>query len=312
MMKKVLLTGASGFVGRHCIPLLIEQGFEVHAVSQQRQSSSASLRWHEINLLQEGAAGSLIEAVQPTHLLHFAWNAKPGHYWTAVDNFQWVRSSLDLLHSFAESGGQRVVMAGSCAEYDWDYGWCNENKTPLKPQTVYGTCKHSLQTMLGAYSQQFDLSSAWGRIFFLYGPFEYPSRLVSSVILALLQGQPASCSTGEQVRDFLHVADIASAFVALLGSNVQGPVNIASGQGLAIKDVVTTVAQKLNREDLLRLGAIATSPHDPPVLLADVRKLQDELNWKPSISLDYGLDATIEWWTSQLNKSEAQYYSPGS
>lgn len=302
-MNKVLLTGASGFIGTQCIPLLIEKGFEVHAVSQKCQESNESLFWHEVNLLQDGAIRPLIEEVQPSHLLHLAWNAKPGHYWTAVDNFQWVRASLDLLHCFAELGGKRVVMAGSCAEYDWNYGWCSENKTPLNPTTVYGTCKHSLQKMLDSYGQQYDLSSAWGRIFFLYGPYEYSSRLVSSVILSLLRGLPASCTSGKQVRDFLHVADSASAFVALLGSNIQGPINIASGEGLAIKDVVKSIAQKLNREDLLKFGEILTSPNDPSVLLADVRRLRVELDWVPSISLDHGLDATIKWWKAEINES---------
>lgn len=298
-LKRVLLTGAGGFIGRHCLPILHDAGFEVHALSRDRRETGNSVQWHSVNLFEAGAAEGLLAEVRPTHLLHLAWYAEPGRYWTAPENFQWVRASLAMLQAFAAQGGQRVVMAGTCAEYDWRHGWCSEEVTPLVPATVYGTCKHSLQAMLAAYSRQYELSSAWGRIFFLYGPHEHPSRLVSSVIRSLLRGEPALCSSGEQVRDFMHVADVASAFVALLDSEVQGPINIASGEAVAIRDVVERISAKLGYPELLRLGARSVPPQEPPLLLADVRRLKNELSWQPSIGLNSGLDDAIAWWRTQ-------------
>lgn len=297
--KKVLLTGAGGFIGRHCLPVLRDAGFEVHALSRTERERGHGVQWHAENLFEDGAVERLLAEVRPTHLLHLAWYAEPGRYWIAPENFQWVRVSLALLQAFAAQGGWRVVMAGTCAEYDWRHGWCSEGVTPLTPATVYGTCKHSLQAMLAAYSRQYELSSAWGRIFFLYGPHEHPSRLVSSVIRSLLRGEPALCSSGEQVRDFMHVADVASAFVALLDSEVQGPVNIASGEAVAIRDVVERISAKLGHPELLRLGARPTPTEEPPLLLADVRRLKKDLGWQPAISLDRGLDETIAWWRAQ-------------
>lgn len=299
-LKRVLLTGAGGFIGRHCLPVLRNAGFEIHALSRAGHETGYEVQWHAVNLFEDGAAERLLAEVRPTHLLHLAWYAEPGRYWSAPENFQWVRASLALLHAFATQGGQRVVMAGTCAEYDWRYGWCSENVTPLTPATVYGTCKHSLQAMLAAYSRQYGLSSAWGRIFFLYGPHEHPSRLVSSVIRSLLKRQAAECSSGEQIRDFLHVADVASAFVALLDSEAQGPVNIASGEAVAIRDVVSRIGERLGRLELLRLGTRPTPAEEPPLLLADVRRLNREVGWRPTIGLHAGLDATIDWWRDQL------------
>ena len=298
-LKRVLLTGAGGFIGRQCLGRLVEAGYEVHALSRAERKIESGVHWHSADLFESGGAERLLDKVRPTHLLHLAWYAEPSHYWTAAENFQWVRASLTLLQAFAAQGGQRVVMAGSCAEYDWRHGWCSEAVTPLTPMTIYGTCKHSLQAMLAAYSQQYGLSSAWGRIFFLYGPHEHSSRLVSSVIHSLLKGQAAECSNGTQIRDFLHVTDVASAFVALLNCEIQGPVNIASGEAITIRDIVSRIGEKLGRVDLLKIGARSIPVEEPPLLLADVQRLNGEVGWRPALSLNAGLDATIDWWRNQ-------------
>lgn len=296
-MKKVLVTGASGFIGRYCLPLLAAKGYQVHAVSSQMQHQKSShVYWHQTDLLNLGATGDLIAKVQPTHLLHFAWFVTPGKFWTSPENLRWVQASLELLQAFAQCGGQRVVMAGTCAEYDWNYGYCSEQVTPLLPATLYGTCKHSLQIMLSAFAKEKQLSAAWGRIFFLYGIDEHPNRLVASVIRSLLQDEPARCSHGNQIRDFLYVEDVAGAFVALLESEVTGGVNIASGYPIILKDVIYKIAEKVNRKDLVQLGVVPTSASEPHLLVADVSRLTDEVGWLPQYDLGQGLDKTIAWW----------------
>ena len=304
--KRVLVTGATGFIGQHSLHYLVNEGFEVHAISRSRHKTGVDddgVHWYLTDLFNSGSQETIVNEVRPTHLLHFAWYAEPGQFWTAAENLQCVSASLALLKAFGEQGGERVVMAGTCAEYDWGQGLCLESVTPRKPSTVYGTCKNALQEILSIYSNQFGFSSAWGRIFFLYGPKEHPSRLVSSVIKSILRGQTARCSSGEQVRDFMYVTDVASAFVALLNSDIQGPVNIASGEAITIKDVVEKIATKLGRTELLKLGARSTNLEDPPLLLADISRLKDELGWQPSFDIDRGLDETIAWWKEELKWS---------
>lgn len=296
-MKRVLITGATGFIGRHCLPFLVVHGYEVHAVSSRAMDGkSPNVYWHQADVLDAGKISALVTEVQATHLLHFAWYAKPGEYWNSLENIRWVEGSLHLLRVFHINGGKRVVMAGTCAEYDWRYGYCSEHVTPLVPSTLYGTCKNSLQHLLKEFSRVSGISSAWGRIFFLYGPHENPNRLVSSVICALLKGEPARCSYGNQIRDFLHVEDVASAFVALLESDVMGPVNIASGQPVALKNVICKIADKLGRRDLVQLGALPAQDNDPRVLIADVGQLSEKVRWQPKFDLDMGLEQTITWW----------------
>ena len=137
-MKRVLLTGASGFIGRQAIPALIKRGYEVHCIGRSGKPDSIAnennVIWHQGNLLQKNDISDLIHAISPTDLLHLAWDVTPGSYLESIYNFDWVVSSLHLLKEFAASGGTRAVCAGTCFEYDLRYRYCIENLTPIFPQ----------------------------------------------------------------------------------------------------------------------------------------------------------------------------------
>jgi nucleoside-diphosphate-sugar epimerase len=257
------------------------------------------VHWYKADLLDKRQTSTLLAEIRPTHLLHCAWYAVPGKYWTAPENYRWVEAGLHLLEAFVDQGGQRVVGVGSCAEYDWRDGHCSELGTPLNPATTYGACKHAFQLLLTAFSRQAKLSAAWGRLFFLYGPHEPRERLVASAIRSIMLEEPARCSHGQQIRDFLYVQDAADALVALLDSDVLGPVNIASGAPVAVHEVVQKIADQLERPNLVRLGALPASENDPPLLVADVARLRDEVGWSPRYDLASGLAETINWWKLQ-------------
>lgn len=294
---KVLVTGGSGFIGLHCLAQLHAKGHQVHAVSSVPQASTAAVQWHQANLLDIGQARALVRAVKPSHLLHLAWCTQHGKYWTSPGNLNWVQGSLALIQQFTESGGKRLVAAGTCAEYEWGHGVCVEDQTPLVPATLYGTYKHALQLMLRSWSKQTGLSSAWGRVFSLYGPRENPERLVASVIRALLRGEPATCGNASLARDYLHAEDVASAFVELLESTLEGPVNIGSGEPATLGEIVERIAEKLDGRRLVQLRVPSFSS-EPSLLLADITRLAST-GWKKKFDLDSGLADTIEWWRSQ-------------
>lgn len=295
-MKRVLLTGASGFIGNRAIAQLAARGYEVHAVSLQASLKEHGVCWHQANLLDGVEIARVVSDVRPSHLLHFAWYAEHGKFWHSAENFRWLEAGIALLRHFREQGGKRVVMAGTCAEYDWNHGFCSETLTPCKPATPYGVCKNALQESLRSYSVQEGLSSAWGRIFFLYGPRENPARLVASVVNALLRGDVAQCTHGNQIRDFLHIDDVADAFVALLDSDVQGPVNIASGRPVSLRDVVLAAADCLGARSRVQFGAIPAPDNDPPLVVADVRHLSLALGWEPQFDLMSGIERTVAYW----------------
>ncbi len=299
-MKKVLITGASGFIGRHCLTPLLEKGFEVHALALHViPEYKNDVVWHCQNFLHHEKTHSLIKDIQPSHCLHLAWYTEPGKYWSSPENLPWTASSISLLHSFQQQGGTRFVGAGTCAEYDWRYGHCSEAVTPLEPATLYGTCKNVLQKTLAAFSESTSLSSAWGRLFFLYGDYEHPARLVPTIINSLLQNEKVHLSHGNQIRDFLHVSDAANALVCLLESDVTGSINIASGIPIMIRDMALKIADKINDRGLLNFGAITAGKDEPGLLTAEVVRLKQEVGFSPAYSIEAGLEKTIVWWKKQ-------------
>jgi nucleoside-diphosphate-sugar epimerase len=295
-MKRVLVTGASGFIGRHSLPHLTARGFEVHAVAHRGlRPECPGTVWHLGDLLDDTSIRELLAEIVPTHLLHFAWYAEPGKYQQSEDNLHWCQAGIDLVRAFAASGGRRAVFAGTCFEYDFAYGYCSEVLTPCVPSTRYGASKLALAQLVTRFPPA-GISTAWGRIFHLYGPCEYPSRLVPSVILSLLKGEPARCSHGRQIRDFLHVDDVAAAFAAILDSEAEGIVNIGSGEPVALRTVASAIAEALDAKDRIDFGAFPSSLNDPLILIPNVSRLRDELGWTPGWSLHHGIVDAIDWW----------------
>ncbi len=265
------------------------------------------MSWHAADLLDDRQARALVQELAPGHLVHLAWYAEHGRFWTAPENADWVAATLRLLSCFAAAGGRRAVIAGSCAEYDWghDYERCREldgphgPATPLRPSTMYGVAKHAAHSVCEAYALASGVSLAWARVFLLYGPGEDPRRLVPSVARSLLAGERAQSTDGAQIRDLMHVEDVAAGIVALLASGVEGPVNVASGEGVAIRTVLELLADACERPELLRLGALPRREGEPQRLVAATERLREEVGFNGRIALADGLRQSVEWWRAQ-------------
>jgi nucleoside-diphosphate-sugar epimerase len=250
----------------------------------------------ETDLQDADAVRSLVARSEPECAIHLGWYVVPGKFWTARENLDCVGMTLSLAQALAEAGCRRLVGGGSCTEYDWDYGYLSETVTPLRPRTLYGVAKNATRAVLEAFCRRTSISFAWARVFYLYGPGEDPARLVPAVTLALLKGEVAKCTEGSQVRDFLVVEDVASAILAVAESKFEGSVNIGSGEPASIRRIAELIGDSLGKREQLAFGAIKSDPSDPPFLLADVRRLRDEIGWKPSHTLDEALPRTVEWW----------------
>jgi protein O-GlcNAc transferase len=284
--RKILLTGASGFVGRQTIEPLLEQGHEVHAIGSTPVNPRA--RWHRCDLLDATARRRLIAAVRPDAVLHCAWTTRHGAFWDAPDNLDWVAASLGLAREAVEAGARRVLVTGSCAELDWTAApkrpW-REND-PRQPGTLYGIAKDSLHRLLSRFLETSDANLVWARLFHLYGPAEAQGRLVPGLISALREGRRFELTSGPAVRDFMHVADAGRALAYLLTSDVTGPVNVASGQPVTIATLAGHLARLSGRPDLL--VSTPGPSREPPVMAADITRLR-ATGFTPSITLEDGL-----------------------
>lgn len=296
-MSRVLVTGAGGFLGRFAVTALQEEGFEVHGAARRTPTSIEADAWHMADLLEPAAPAELMRAASPSHLLHLAWTTEHPGYWTDPMNREWVTATRRLVQAFAEAGGERVVMAGSCAQYDWSGNDpFSETRTPRHAATLYGQAKQEAEDWLAGTG----LSTATALVFLAYGPFEEPRRLVPSVARSLLAGEEALTTAGEQVRDYVHVADCGGALAALLASPVQGAVNVGTGQGARIADVARTVARLIEREDLLRVGAVPGD--DRTQVVADTTRLRDGVGFAPRWELEDGLRDAVDWWRQRTRR----------
>lgn len=278
---RVLLTGATGLIGRQVVAPLEAAGVTVVAASRARGD----------DLLADPAA--VVARAGADHLVHLAWAGGAKDRWSAAANLDWVGASLRLLGAFAAAGGRRAVMVGSCAEYDWSAGGRLAEDAALRPATLYGAAKTATGIAAIAGAPVLGVSLAWARVFFCYGPGEPEGRLFGDIIRGLAAGRAVDCTDGLQRRDFLHTADVGRALAMLLQSGVEGPVNIGSGRAVAVREVIAEIARRTGGEALVRLGARPRPAGDPALIEADVTRLFGEVGFRPRHDIASGIGAVL-------------------
>lgn len=298
-MKRVVLTGADGYIGRSVRDALRMQDFEIHALSRTARSNESATTWHAVDLFDTAATEATLARIAPTHLVHLAWVTEPGRYWESENNALWQDASSRLLSAFSANGGQRAVLAGTCAEYDLRDGHCVEDATPLRAQSAYTESKLGFRDTALSLASRTGLEIAWARVFFSFGPHEHRQRLVPDIIGKLIAGGRAACSDGKQVRDFMYVHDLAAAFVAVLTSRFCGDINLASGEAMTVRQLATMIGEKLDAVSRIDFGARARQPNEPDSITADTARLNRDVGWHSGRSLDEAIDETIAWWRKQ-------------
>jgi nucleoside-diphosphate-sugar epimerase len=264
-----LVTGATGFVGRHVLRCLEAGGVRVRAVQRPEPSRpiAGGVGLESVittpDLFAEDAAWWARSCAGVDIVLHLAWYAEPGKYLNSPANVDCLIGTLQLAKGAAAAGVRRFVGVGTCFEYDLSHGDVS-TATPLNPLTPYAATKAAAFTALSQYLPVAAVEFAWVRLFYLYGEGEDPRRLVPYVRSQLARGCPADLTGGNQVRDYMIVQDAARAICDVALSTVKGAWNVCSGQPVTVREVAQRVAAEFGAPHLLRFGARADNPLDPP------------------------------------------------
>jgi nucleoside-diphosphate-sugar epimerase len=302
---RVLLTGATGFIGSHLTRLLVGQGVEVAALvrqgSDRRRVADVAdrVRFLAGDLFEPESLGAPVRSFAPDLCVHLAWYTEPGRCLQSRQNLDLLIGSLALVKALDATGCRRLVLAGTSVEYDAGSKAVSE-ESPVRPGSLYASCKHALYQTASQALKGPGRSVAEARIFNVFGPWEDDRRLVPFVIRRLLSGEPAELSSGEQVRDYLHVEDVASAVWAVAASGLDGPFNVGSSHPVAVAALARDLAALVGRPDLLRVGARPLQPGEPLFLCADTSRLRRQVGWAPRYDLQNGLRQTVGWWRSYL------------
>ena len=282
MTRRVaLVTGASGLIGSRTLAPLRRLGFEVHGASRHTPADRGFP--HLIaDLRDPPQIETVLATLRPTHILHCAWDVTHGRFWQAPENIDWVAATLTLGRMAAAHGVARFVGVGTCVEYDWsdDTGGPRREDDPTRPHTLYGVAKDHTRALLAALFARTGTHFAWGRVFDLFGAGEAPGRFIASLLRTLRAGETFTCRHGQLQRDYLAVEDVGIALAALLASDVEGPVNIASGVAVALGDLARDAAGLLGGAGRLVIDT-QPAPSQPLVMRANITRLRHEVGALP-------------------------------
>lgn len=272
--KKILVTGARGFIGKY-----LQKELEGDYLWTPYEGDALQEDW--MNYMQR---------VRPEGLVHLAWITGPG-YSDSEKNLLFLQKGIEMYRAFYACGGERAVFVGTEQEYARTSEPLGED-SPLAPKSLYAICKESLGRALLEESRLRGNSFAWCRLFFVYGEGEKPQRLMPSLINGLLRGENVTCSWGRFVRDYLHVSDVARALRCCLEHEGVDAVNIAGGRQTTIEEIAAEVQRQIGGAGKIAFRSREECADQPERVWADVSRLES-FGWRRQVSLEEGIAREI-------------------
>jgi len=289
--KKVLVTGASGFIGSHLCRRLLELGSEVHGISRKAAMCETGIRWWVGDVADLEAVRDITNAVKPDYIFHLASEVTGDRSLQAVlPTFQSnLASTINLLTSTAESSCDRIVLVGSLEEPD------GPEMVPCSP---YAAAKWASSAYAQMFHALYKTPVVTARLFMVYGPGQTDLRkLIPYVTLSLLRGESPQLSSGQRPVDWIYVSDVVDGLLAITSTpEIEGEtVEIGSGTLVTIRTVVERLAALINSQAKPLFGARPDRPMER-IRSAQADATHEQILWKSRVSLDEGLQKTIEWY----------------
>jgi len=269
MKRRVLVTGATGFVGKQVLATMLERGIQIVPVvrpgSVGKLPASPLLETPIVteDMFSENEIWWQQKLQGVDILMHIAWYAEPGQYQFSTQNMNCLIGTLRMAQAAAQARVKRLVGVGTCFEYAQS-GRALSVDSPLDALSPYAACKVAAYFALSQLLPQYGLQFAWCRLFYLYGEGEDERRLVPAIRKHLSEGQPIKLTAGTQVRDFLDVSEAGRQITDVALSGKTGAINICSGKPVTVRELAESIADKYGRRDLLKFGARQDNPVDPP------------------------------------------------
>jgi len=278
-MRNVLLTGATGFVGRQVLKALQEIGVRITIIARPGWQEKIKCRKNIISVINTcDLFSESIEWWADTCkgidvIIHVAWYAEHDKYLLSSKNIDCLQGTLSLAKGAALAKVQKIVGIGTCFEYDFNAGMIGTDAL-LKPTTPYAAAKVATYTMLSQWLPQQNIKFAWCRLFYLYGENEDKRRLVAYIKSRLEKGKSAKLTSGNQIRDFMDVKDAGETIVNVARSNTEGAVNICSGTRVTVRQFAEKIANEYNGQSLLVFGARPDNLTDPACIVGIKTKIE--------------------------------------
>ena len=273
-MKKVIVTGINGLIGQYIAEPLKDLDFEVYGIGR-RDFETDKFNYKKCDINNSLETENLFNEIKPQYLIHLAWDTNKG-YLESDDNFDLVASSINMLKYFRENGGKKALFTGTCFEYKFKDNPIKE-EDELEPNTIYAKCKNYLREISELYCQKYNMEFCWGRIFYTYGANEHPNRLFPYIINSLNNSKKVSINHSQLKRDYIFAGDIAKAITLIMNSNINGAVNLCSGKAITLENIALTIAEKLNKLELLDLKKLETK--EPDIIAGDNSILLNKFNF---------------------------------
>lgn len=276
--KRVLVTGATGLIGKELIKPLQDQGYDVYAITKRGVYENKNIHWFCVDLFDENSIKLIMRDIRPKYLLNMAW-CTTGDYLQSDLNYNFLNSGINLLRYFYENDGKRAVFAGTCFEYKFKNVPLKETDDLDVNKTTYTFCKNKLREMSEYFCDKHNINFGWGRIFYVYGHNEDKSRLTGMVIDKLSKNEKVVIKSGYLQKDYMYSKDIANAFTCFLSSDVNGIVNICSGCAIYIRDYVMQIARIMGKENLIVFNDEPSN--QPKIIVGDNSRLIKNVGYVP-------------------------------
>lgn len=299
-MKKLLITGANGFLGSHLVKHFLKKGDEIFAISLHTEKLTDVMDKIQFAACPTNNITTLsnrIHEFNPDVIIHCAWTGG-NSYLQATQSFQFYKNLpglADLMEIMRQNNFPHFVGIGTGAEYGSHTKLITEPVVE-RPETMYGVCKLMAKQYTQRFCEDNNIKWTWVRPFYTYGPDDVQTRIIPKVIMKCLYKQSIDLTDCETIVDYLYVSDFCRAIEFLVYDHKSGIFNVCSGQSYTVKAILDKIGEATDNLENLKYGVIPNRENQPTHVVGSNRKLEIATEWHPLVGLNEGLTKTIEFY----------------